>query len=210
MASDNRASELMAALDYILNRCTIREIDAVESAVERRRRDLSAGNGIISLDPARAAKAMTGVVNESIGRSMEGVKNTFREFARDLLAREAPELSPEDADRLVESWIPEAAPGSSDARAAPEANARYAGLARKGLVNGVPVDAMREMVSQFVSYSLGSMRVSDEAALRDEIGDWTGIYWKKFPNEIRSLIKGVLTGLVSGPEFNDGLDTLLS
>ena len=84
-------AELMQTLDYILNRAQLREVDALEAAVARRRKALTRQTGIISLDPEKAAKEMTDAVQGSLKRSMEGVKNTFRNFAFDLLDKEAPD-----------------------------------------------------------------------------------------------------------------------
>ena len=52
-------SELMTVLDYILNRCTAKEIDAVEAAVKRRRQDI----GELSIDPVRYAKSMSDTIH---------------------------------------------------------------------------------------------------------------------------------------------------
>jgi hypothetical protein len=53
------------------------------------------------------------------------------------------------------------------------------------------------------------MRVSDEAALRDEIGTGRRLL-EKIPERGPLPNQGLLTGSVSGAEFNDGLDALLS
>jgi hypothetical protein len=51
MGENKKTPELMAVLDYVLNRCTLREIDALEAAVERRRRDLSAQSALFRSIP---------------------------------------------------------------------------------------------------------------------------------------------------------------
>ncbi len=229
MGENKKTPELMAVLDYVLNRCTLREIDALEAAVERRRRDLSAQSGVISLDPARAARSMSATVQKSINESMDSIRGTFRQFAVDTIRKEAPELSDEQMAALVDSWIPEHmemdATGNvrssttdpsmgggrgrngADERAA--GNGRYTGLAQKGRVNGVPVDAMRAMVYQFVEYSTGAMSLQDEASLRDAVGDWTSVYWKKFPREIQGLIREFLSSGLHGEQFESALAELL-
>jgi hypothetical protein len=199
-----KPSELMGVLDYVLNRCTIREIDALEAAVERRRRDLTSSSGIISLDPSRAAKQMTGAVNEGIEKSMAGIKNTFRNMAADMIRKEAPELSEEQMDELIESWLPHEMRGSAGG-----GQTEYRGLAQKGLVGGIPCDAMLEMVRQFVDYSTGSMPLAEESSLRDAVGDWTALYWKKFPKELQGLIRDFLGGTMTSEEFGECLETLL-
>ena len=216
-------SELMLALDYILNRCTVREIDAVATAVERRKRDLVATTGMNSLDPARAARDMTAAVNKSIESSMEGIRRTFRQYACDMVRKEAPELTEEQMEDLVDSLVGDmptaganlrdslsgTGPGSRDAANPAGGTAKYSGLAHKGLVNGVPADVMYEMVCQFVSYSTGSMSLSDESALRAEVGDWTTVYWNAFPREVRACVKGFLSGELNGNEMDERLTELL-
>lgn len=196
----------MAVLDYVLNRCTIREIDALEAAVERRRKDLTAGSGIISLDPARAARQMSETVNSSIGKSMDGIRKTFRTFAADMIRKEAPELTEEQMNELIESWLPKSMAFDAGSIAKSE---QYQGLSRKGLVNGIPRDAMFEMITQFVNYSIGAMPLAEESVLRDEVGDWTALYWKKFPREIQELIKVFLSGAMTEDEFGGSLQAML-
>ncbi len=228
MKNDTAKHELMAALDYILNRCTLREMDAIETAVDRRRRELEASTGIISLDPKRAAGKMTSVINESVNRSMEGMRRSLREFALNIISKEAPELTEEQADELIDSWFPpqmtggvalsQSGRGAGSGRGASavgspgdEADPSFAkpGLARHGLVNGIPAEAMCEMVLQFVSYSAGNMNLSEQASLRDAVGDWTTIYWKKFPAPIQSAVRDFLAGAISADEFQQLLSELL-
>lgn len=208
MNPKDQAHELMQVLDYILNRCTLREMDALQAAVERRRKDLEASTGIISLDPERAAREMSGVVENSINQSMESIRKTFREFAVDLIKKEAPELTDAQMAELVDSWLPDSSSPGRQGSGVP-ANGRYRGLAKKGLVNGIECELMYEMVNQFIAYSTGAMSLSDEGALRDAVGDWTTIYWKKFPPEVQNLVRQFLSGSLSLPEFDQELLSLL-
>ncbi len=208
MNPKDQAHELMQVLDYILNRCTLREMDALQAAVERRRKDLEASTGIISLDPERAAREMSGVVENSINKSMESIRKTFREFAVDLIKKEAPELTDAQMAELVDSWLPDSSSPGRQGSGVP-ANGRYRGLAKKGLVNGIECELMYEMVNQFIAYSTGAMSLSDEGALRDAVGDWTTIYWKKFPPEVQNLVRQFLSGSLSLPEFDQELLSLL-
>lgn len=216
MKQSGNQSELMAVLDYILNRCTIREIDALEAAVERRRKDLSASTGIISLDPARASKQMSASVQNSINTSMDGIRNTFRDFAVNMIRKEAPELSEEQMEELINAWIPQfmavnqnGTVSSSSQKNVPPPPTEYTGLSKNGLINGVPPEALYEMICQFVTYSTGGMSMRDEAGLREAVGDWTHLFWKKFPKEIQELIKLFLAGALTGAEFDDQLSVLL-
>lgn len=206
----------MAVLDYVLNRCTIREIDALEAAVKRRREDLTAQTGIISLDPEYAARSMSAAAQDSINSSMDTIRGTFRDFATNMLLKEAPELSRKEMEELVDQWIPEHMAVDSTGKVSSSSDItgqgnqdQYVGLAKKGLINGIPCDAMYNMICQFVEYSTGRMTLSDESTLRGEIGDWTSIYWKKFPAQIRSLIKSFLAGEMDGAQFDRELSFVL-
>ncbi len=224
MNAPKKPSEFMAVLDYILNRSTIREIDALETAVERRRKDLASSSGVISLDPARAARSMSETVRTSINGSMDGIRKTFREFAIKTIRQEAPELTDDQMRDLVDSWIPEemsvdtkgrVASSSGDLdgipleRASGRGQNQYIGLAKKGLINGIPCEAMYAMICQFVEYSAGNMPLAEEASLREAVGDWTSVYWKKFPREIKALIKEFLSGSLTGAEFDSELSGML-
>lgn len=68
---------------------------------------------------------------------------------------------------------------------------------------------MYEMINQFIAYSTGSMALSDEADLRDAVGDWTTKYWKKFPAEIQNCIRRFLSGSLELSEFDLELLALL-
>ncbi len=226
-------AQLMDVLDYILNSAGLREIDALAAAVERRRKDLASLSGMSTLDPQRFARGMAEAVQESIDGSMEGMRRSFRQFAADLIRKEAPELSEDQMAELVEAWIPDrptrpgargragGASGASDlppmppfpgadASGAVGGGSRPVGLARKGLVNGIPAEAMLEMARQFVAYSAGRMTLADESALRDAVGDWTALYWKKFPEPLRGLIRDYLAGGFPEEAFERELGSLLS
>lgn len=216
MSVQKKPSELMAVLDYVLNRCTLREIDALEAAVKRRRQDLTAQTGIISLDPEYAAHSMSVTVQDSINSSMNSIRGTFRDFATNMLLKEAPELTREQMEEMVDQWIPEHMAVDSTGKVSSSTDVtgqgghdRYVGLSKKGLINGIPIDAMYNMICQFVEYSTGRMTLSDESLLREEIGDWTNIYWKKFPAQIRSLIKLFLAGELDGARFDHELSLVL-
>ena len=178
-------SDFLFALDYILNKANIREIDAFAAAIERRQGQLEGAlNGNIPFTPEEAAKKMSESIYASIDASMDGVRHTFRNYAADILQKEAPELSKDQIVDLVDSWIPQ----SSSQRG----KSRRASLAKNGSVQGVPADLLYEMVIQFVSYSLGEMPVDTQRSLTAAMHDWTGSYWRRFPTGIKQEIKTFL------------------
>ena len=100
-------SDFLFALDYILNKANIREIDAFAAAIERRQGQLDgAVNGAIPFTPEEAAKKMSESIYASIDASMEGVRHTFRDYATDILQKEAPELSKQQIVDLACTSVP--------------------------------------------------------------------------------------------------------
>ena len=202
MVNTKTDSDFLFALDYILNKANIREIEAFAAAVERRQGQLDGAlNGSIPFTPEEAAKKMSESIYASIDASMDGVRHTFRDYAADILQKEAPELSTEQIRDLVDSWIPQ----SSGSRG----KNRRASLAKNGSVQGVPADLLYEMVIQFVSYSLGEMPVETQRSLTAAMHNWTEAYWHRFPTAIKQEIKAFLNGETTSGEFQHTVQALL-
>jgi hypothetical protein len=194
--------DFLFALDYILNKATMREIEAFAAAVERRQGQLAGAiNPTMPFTPDQAAKKMSESIYASIDASMDGVRHTFRDYAADLLQKEAPELSKEQILGLVDSWIPQ----SSGKRG----KNRRASLAKNGSVQGIPADLLYEMVIQFVSYSLGEMPVETQRSLTAAMHNWTESYWRRFPTGIKQEIKAFLNGEITSGEFQGHLREML-
>jgi hypothetical protein len=177
--------ELVRALDYILNRCNEKALDAVAAAVVRRRRDL-AMFGSAAIDPKRMAAAMSSQIN--VGASIEGLRKTIQDMAVRIIRKEAPELSDEQIAALTEAWIPSGEGGAGD----------------------LPRDLLSAMINQFVAYSQGAMGEAEERDLRNEMGSWPQRYWKVFPQVIRLIITDYLNGGLDEKEFNRKIGTALS
>lgn len=190
------------ALDYILNKADIREIEAFTAAIERRQRQLdgSLSNHIL-FTPAKAAKKMSESIYASIDASMDGIRRSFRNYAADILQREAPELSKEQIASLINSWIPQ--------EGVVRGKTEHLSLAKNGTVQGVPVDLLYEMVMQFVSYSLGEMPVETYQSLTAVMHDWTSSYWRRFPAGIKQEIKAFLHGEITSGELQYHVRELL-
>ena len=202
MSDTNTDRDFLFALDYILNRATVREIDAFAAAIERRQGQIDGViNGSIPFTPEDAAKKMSESIYASIDASIDGVRHTFRDYAADILQKEAPELSKDQIISLVDSWIPQ----SSSQRG----KNRRASLAKNGSVQGVPADLLYEMVIQFVSYSLGEMAVETQRSLTAAMHNWTESYWRRFPAGIKQEIKAFLNGKITSGEFQGHLREML-
>lgn len=183
------SAELVKTLDYILNRCDEKAIDAVAQAVVRRRRDLALGGGAENLpDPRRMARELSGQI--SVGASIQGLKKTVMDMAVRIIKKEAPELNDEQIAALTSAWLP--------------------GEKQGGPEGVMPPELLLEMAEQFVSFSTGTMNAAEDKRLRNEIGSWPERYWKAFPEIIRLLIKDFLDGELSETKFRSKLRTALS
>jgi hypothetical protein len=180
-------SELVSTLDYILNRCDGKSIEAVAEAVVRRRRDLVYFGSRNLPDPRKTAREFASRIN--IPGAMEGLQKSVRDMAVRIIKENAPELTGEQIDTLVKTWIPEPSP-EKGGKASP--------------------DYLRSMIGQFVSFSAGTMTKTEDRELRAEIGAWPERYWKSFPPVIRRLITDFLKGGISKKEFASGIETALT
>ena len=178
--------ELVRVLDYILNRCDEAAIDAVAAAVIRRKKDLALFGATGVPDPNAWAKKVA--EQASVGAGLSSVRETVRGMAATMLRREAPELTDDQIDELLASWVPDA----------PEAGGP-----------ALPPDVAASMVDQFVAYSTGTMRDEDDAALRADLGAWPERYWKAFPAVIRSVVTEYLEGHTTERDFRAKLRAAL-
>ncbi|MDR0589248.1 MAG: hypothetical protein LBG25_01750 [Spirochaetaceae bacterium] len=177
--------ELVAVLDYILNRCDERSIEAVAAAVVRRRRDLALFGGVRNLpDPQKIARDLSSGI--TMGAGIEDLKETVRSMAERIIRQEAPELSGEQAAELLDGWIPPERTGKDP-----------------------PRHLLAAMVDQFISFSLGRMDEKEDRELRAEMGAWPERYWKSFPPVLRRIITDFLKGEMTEGEFNAKIGTAL-
>lgn len=185
--------ELVRTLDYILNRCDEKSIEAVAAAVVRRRRELTMFGGTGSIpDPGRMAKELSSQID--MKGAMEGMRKSIQDYAVRIIRQEAPELTDGQIEELTRSWIPES-PGGNPG------SAGRSGLSRSLLAS---------MIEQFVSFSLGEMEPEEDTALRSEMGPWPDKYWKSFPQVIRLLITDYLKGEIKESDFNTRIGLALS
>lgn len=191
--------QLISAVDYILNSAGNKEMEVIVEAVERRLKELNNPNSLSSINPEQMAKQMSESIHRSIQNSLDGVRNTFREFAADILTKEAPELTKEQTLKLIDSWIP-----------AQGAYSKNISVLKNGKINGIPANAIYSMILQFVSFSIGEMSEKENKELRDTIGDWPEKYWKSFPEEIQREIKSFLQGEYTSGEFQKKIQILIS
>ena len=182
-------SELVRAMDYILNRCDEKAIDAVAAAVVRLRRELAMFGGAAGMpDPKKMAQELSGQIN--VGASIEGMRETVRNMAVRIIRQEAPELTDKQIAELTAAWIPDRTSGSGG--------------------NSLPSDMLLEMIDQFVNFSSGSMNPAEEKKLRQELGAWPERYWKAFPEVVKLIVKDYLNGEIDNKTYRSKIAAALS
>ncbi|NLM01492.1 MAG: hypothetical protein GX220_08590 [Treponema sp.] len=196
--------ELLSILDYILNRCPSDALNAIDSAVKRRRADLSG----TSINPEKFAKTISKTVNESIAVGIKSMQNSIKNMAYNLIKKDSPDLNEEEIDKIVQMMVPNVFEKKPSV-AAEFLERGESLLDNEGRVNGFPVDAMREMVVAFVNYSFGTLRPDEDRALQNALGDWQAAYWKAFPEPLQDLIRIYLKNGLPDAAFTQAVDTLL-
>ncbi|MDR2403743.1 MAG: hypothetical protein LBD78_06900 [Spirochaetaceae bacterium] len=182
--------ELVRVMDYILNRCNERDIEAVAAAVVKRRRNLVMFGGVKNMpDPQRLARDLSAQLNIEAG--MEGVRKSIQEMAVRIIKQEAPELTDAQVAELTRAWVPPARDGAAGG-------------------NSPPRNLLESMIEQFVAFSTGRMSPEEDKSLRDEMGAWPDRYWKAFPPVVRLIITDFLKGGIAEGEFRTKLTTALS
>ena len=186
--------EMVNTLDYILNRSSEQEIEVLAAAVIRRRRDIAMyGSMPVAPDPKKMAEEISSQFN--LEGSIEGMKNSIRDYAIRIIRQEAPELTEAQIEELTGAWIP----GS---RKTGNSSGSFPGSA-------IPKDMLSSMIGQFTSFSLGRMDEEEDQSLRREMGAWPEKYWKSFPEPIQQLLTEFIKGKIDESYYNSKMDKLL-
>ena len=204
------SQELVKTLDFILNRCNERDIEAVSAAIIRRRKDIAMfGSAPIAPDPHRLAAELSSQLN--IEGNIEGLKNSVREYAIRIIKQQAPELTEAQLEELTRAWIPENGSSSGNSRGKQGTAGRRSSSSANQGESAIPKDLLASMIDQFVSFSLGRMEEEEDKALRSEMGPWPDKYWKSFPQVIRLIITEFLKGgEIDENEFNTRIGLALN
>ncbi len=201
---ESKDIELIKVLDYILNKSSAKELDAISAALEKRKKDQSR----FSVDPSGFAKNISKAVNESISQGIAGMQESIKNMAFQMVHKESPELSPEECENIVQMMIPDVFAKKHSSSAEYLASGKSL-VDKDGKVNGCPANAMREMISAFINYSNGTLRPEEDRALQNALGEWQTVYWKNFPEVIQDLIRKYLKDGLSDEVFIQAIDILI-
>ena len=172
--------KLHAVIDFILNQADEREIEAISASIERRQADLKLPG---THNIGKMAQNMASSINRQVESSVGQVRDIVKGAVADIIRKEAPELSEEQVEQLLQAWIP----GEGEHQNSPS--------------GGLPGDVLLTMIKQFIKYSTGSMSVAEQNSLAEAITDWPKKYWEKFPGKIQELLSKFLKGQMDSDVF---------
>ena len=98
--------ELSSVLDYILNKADAKEFEVIAKACQRRGRDMKAFESLGGEGPGAMARRMAGELKKGVGATMESVRGTVRGFVKDIIRKNAPEITEEQLAALLEEYAP--------------------------------------------------------------------------------------------------------
>jgi len=181
-------SELQTIIDYILNKADEREFEVILKACERKKRDLGKYAALGGLNPGALAEKMAASVQEGVESSMDGLRDTIRDYVARLVRQKEPGASDQDIEALLDEVLPDRSgiPGGGNADESSDA---------------LPPEALAMMIRDFADYSLGMMPPSKQQELWERMPDWQNLYWKTFTPEMKAFIKARLEGRLQEDEF---------
>jgi hypothetical protein len=170
--------ELVNVLDFIMNRATSKEIEAVKMAMTKR----AAGNprSVDDLNFADMAKAVTSRFSDNYVADSDEIHNMTKRLVSGMIREKEPGISDRDLNSLLDQWVP-GGPKQKEA-------------SRIGKESMLPPEAVFAMVDQFVRYSINKMPDKEIEELRGSMKEWHIEYWNIFSMETRVQIKELLEG----------------
>ncbi|MGC9311338.1 MAG: hypothetical protein ACP5IA_01500 [Sediminispirochaetaceae bacterium] len=181
--------ELYKIVDAILNKATNDDVEVIKAALERRSGE--GEPGFLRVSPKKLADTVAHSVADQISYSKDTIRNMIRNYAVDIIRKEAPELSDEQVRELLHAWIPD-----------PEGGLRQSAAEKRreevddDYDSAIPKDMLVTMIEQFLVYSEGNMPVREQALLRRAMPDWQKKYWEKFPPKIKDGLSLYLKGTI--------------
>ncbi len=197
-----KGDSLYDVVDFILNQASENDLEVIRAALKRRIEGGDTAGGPMGISPARLARESAAKVRRQVGVSVERIRETVKQFAAEIIRKNAPELTEEQVKELLDTWVPTGAGETEPEGASPESAAAGAAGRPAVLKDGrLPPEALMSMISQFMAYSTESMSITEQVRLRDEIPDWHKRYWEQFSPRVRSLISLHIGGQLDRDTF---------
>jgi hypothetical protein len=196
-----KGDSLYDVVDFILNQASENDLEVIRAALKRRIEGSDMA-GPMGVSPLRLARESAAKVRRQVGVSVERIRETVKQFAAEIIRKNAPELTEAQVKELLDTWVPtgagEAEPESAVSEGAPAGAAGHPAALKDGKL---PPEALISMIAQFMAYSTESMSITEQVRLRDEIPDWHKRYWEQFSPRVRSLISLHIGGQLDRDTF---------
>lgn len=163
---------LYSILDYILNRATSAELEAIGEALKRRQQPRK---GLGGISPRGMAEKVAKTVSGQLGGMLD-VHQVARKIVTDLIREKEPGIGERELSVLLDNWLPES------------------GKQRKQ----TPPDVIVTMVSHYVCAHDGTLPPEQLQQLPQ---DWQKRYWDSFTPQLRTLIEAFLAGRIGEVDF---------
>jgi hypothetical protein len=186
-----KGDSLYDVVDFILNQASENDLEVIRAALKRRIEG-SDMSGPMGVSPVRLARESAAKVRKQMGASIGQIREMVKQFAAEIIRKDAPELTEAQVKELLDTWVP-----TDTAQAAERPEGHPAALKDGKL----PADAIMSMISQFVAYSTESMSITEQIRLREEIPDWHKKYWEQFSPRVRQLISLHIGGQLDPDTF---------
>ncbi|MBU0926935.1 MAG: hypothetical protein KKA67_04255 [Spirochaetes bacterium] len=194
-------SELESVVEYILNRASPGEFEVIAKACERRRRDMGKYAGLGGVNPGALAEKMAASVRQGVDSSLEGLRDTVRDYVARIVRRQEPNASDEEIEAILDQCLPDrSGPSSGAPSGAPGRGDPEGGEGGRG-AEALPPEAVVMMIRDFCDFSLGMMPPSKQQELWEGIPQWQDAYWSAFSPELRAFVKARLEGRLREDEF---------
>jgi hypothetical protein len=196
-----KGDSLYDVVDFILNQASENDLEVIRAALKRRIEGSDMG-GPMGISPVRLARESAAKVRRQMGVSVERIRETVKQFAAEIIRKNAPELSEAQVNELLDTWVPTDAGETKPEGAAPDGVPAGGADRSAALKDGkLPAEALASMIAQFVAYSTESMSITEQIKLRDEIPDWHKKYWAQFSPRVRSLVSLHIGGQLDRDTF---------
>ena len=196
-----KGDSLYDVVDFILNQASDNDLEVIRAAIKRRIEGSDMA-GPMGISPVRLARESAAKVRRQMGVSVERIRETVKQFAAEIIRKNAPELSETQVMELLDAWVPTGA-GATEQEGAASGDAPAGAAGRSTVLKDgrMPAEALMSMIAQFVAYSTESMSITEQIKLRDEIPEWHKRYWEQFSPRVRSLVSLHIGGQLDGDTF---------
>ena len=184
MAPQSDNPELHRIVDYILNRAGPGELDVLRAALDRRQgSEVQSGRPEDMDFQEMARRTISGHDGLQGHMQMPDVKSMTRRLVTGMLKAEAPGISDQEVEILLDRWVPDPEKQSAGREAE------------------LPRDVFYNMVRQFLHYSDGRMTDRELRQLKEAMHDWPKRYWEVFSDRTRHLLAHCIEGKISEDAF---------